>query len=139
MATEWAQDVTRHVARFALPYQDPKSLDPIDIEDDQDTKIYQDGKLHHLKRFETNVTGIEALNETYLVNITLQFRLLRTSYVWKNFFSDGILSMYHTCGTPLPMTIFDVSFNFKVFLTKMLLILLSSFEINLRKFFRMWI
>ena len=36
-------------------------------------------------------------------------RLLRTSYVWQNFFSDGILSMYHTCsGQHLPNTIFDV-------------------------------
>ena len=109
LATEWAQDVTKHVARFALPYQDPKTLEPIDIEQEEETtKRYEDGKLHHLKQFESNITGLELVNQTLRINVTLKFRLLRTSYVWKNFFSDGILSMYHTCGEPLPMAIFDV-------------------------------
>lgn len=112
LATEWAQDVTAHVARFALPYQDPKTLDPIDIlvdEGEEESKRYADGKLHHLKRFQLNVSEAVKINETqaFCINVTLQFRLLRTSYVWQNFFSNGILSMYHTCGQPLPMAIFD--------------------------------
>ena len=100
--------------RFALPYQDPKTLGPIDIEDEEDkdeTKRYEEGKLHHLKRFETNVTGVEQIEKTSVlkINVTLRFRLLKTTYVWQNFFRDGVLSMYHTCGEPLPVTIFDVS------------------------------
>ena len=86
----------------------------IEIEDEEEIKIYDDGKLHHLKRFEANITEAvydeEAEQSDILrVNVTLNFRLLRTSYVWQNFFSDGILSMYHTCsGQHLPITIFDV-------------------------------
>ena len=114
LAMQWTQDVVKHVSKFLLPYKDPKTLDSIEIEDEEEIKIYDDGKLHHLKRFEANITEAvyddEAEQSDILrVNVTLNFRLLRTSYVWQNFFSDGILSMYHTCsGQHLPITIFDV-------------------------------
>ena len=66
-----------------------------------------------MKQFEASIEEAEIdseLPDIFLVNVTLNFRLLRTSYVWQNFFSDGILSMYHTCGQNLPITIFDVRF-----------------------------
>ena len=49
------------------------------------------------------------INTTFYIDITLKFRLLRTTYLWEYFFSSGILSMYHTCGQDLPYTYFDVS------------------------------
>jgi len=111
LATKWAEDITTHVSKFVMPYQDPKSLEPIEIiDDEEDIKKYDDGKLHHLKQFEASIEEAEVdseLPDIFLVNVTLNFRLLRTSYVWQNFFSDGILSMYHTCGQNLPITIFD--------------------------------
>ena len=116
MAKEWAQDVTNHVARFSLPYQSPKVLPnmEIQIEDEEDeVRKYSEGKLHHLNRFTTNVTDVEmvTLNNItyYLVDISVDFRLLRTTYLWQNYFKNGLLSMYHTCGVSLPLTIFDVS------------------------------
>lgn len=42
------------------------------------------------------------------VNITLQVRLLKISYTWNSFFSQGLLSAYHTCGQNLPLAIFKV-------------------------------
>ena len=65
----------------------------LEVEDEEEIKIYDDGKLHHLKRFEANITeAVYAEDETeqsdiLRVNVTLNFRLLRTSYVWQNFFS----------------------------------------------------
>ena len=116
MAKEWAQDVTNHVARFSLPYQSPKILPnmEIQIEDEEDeVRKYSEGKLHHLNRFTTNVTDVEmvTLNNItyYLMDISVDFRLLRTTYLWQNYFRNGLLSMYHTCGVSLPLTIFDVS------------------------------
>ena len=53
------------------------------------------------------------INTTFYIDITLKFRLLRTTYLWKYFFSNGILSMYHTCGQDLPFTYFDVSLQKK--------------------------
>ena len=56
LATQWAEEITKHVAKFVLPYKDPKTLDAIEIEDDDDeVKKYDDGKLHHLKKFEANI------------------------------------------------------------------------------------
>ena len=74
-----------HVSKFLLPYKDPKTLDSIEIEDEEEIKIYDDGKLHHLKRFEANITEAFYLDEDeqsdiLQVNVTLNFRLLRTSY-----------------------------------------------------------
>ena len=53
------------------------------------------------------------INTTFYIDITLKFRLLRTTYLWEYFFSSGILSMYHTCGQDLPYTYFDVSLKKK--------------------------
>ena len=84
---QWTQDVVKHVSKFLLPYKDPKTLDSIEIEDEEDIKRYDDGKLHHLKRFEANITEAFFLDEDedeqsdiLQVNVTLNFRLLRTSY-----------------------------------------------------------
>ena len=49
------------------------------------------------------------INATFIIDVMLKFRLLRTTYLWKHFFSNGILSMYHTCGQDLPFTVIDVS------------------------------
>lgn len=106
LAKEWAKDVTDHAARFTLPYQDPKFLPPIDVMDEDRRRRYEEGKLHHLSKFETNVTEMESNQSYNVVNVTLRFRLLRTSYLWHSFFSHGILSLYHTCGQRLPIAIF---------------------------------
>ena len=51
LAMLWAEEITKHVAKFVMPYKDPKTLDAIEIEDEDDeVKRYDDGKLHHLKR-----------------------------------------------------------------------------------------
>ena len=47
MAKEWANDVTNHVARFTLPYENPKNLPSIDIKDGDSTRKYSEGKLHN--------------------------------------------------------------------------------------------
>ena len=53
---------------------------PEEIEDEEEIKIYDDGKLHHLKRFEANITEAvyaddEAEQSDILrVNVTLNFR-----------------------------------------------------------------
>ena len=47
----------------------------------------------------------------WLITIDIRFRLLRVAYQWKSFLMDGILSMYHTCGKRLPLTLINVSSN----------------------------
>ena len=79
LALQWTQDVVKHVSKFLLPYKDPKTLDSIEIEDEEEIKIYDDGKLHHLKRFEANITEAVYADEAeqadiLRVNVTLNFR-----------------------------------------------------------------
>ena len=47
----------------------------------------------------------------WLITIDIRFRLLRVAYQWKSFLMEGILSMYHTCGNRLPLTLIHVSSN----------------------------
>ncbi len=50
MAIEWVQNVTNHVAKLAMPDQNPKFLPPIEVQDEDSTRKYSEGKLHHLNR-----------------------------------------------------------------------------------------
>ena len=110
LAYEWTQDLTNHLKRFAMPIHDPEPLDTIDIlDEDLEVTKYEEGQLHNLGQFLALEPKVDKLNETLAINVTLLVRLLRTTYHWQRFFSNGILSMYHTCGQALPMAIFDVS------------------------------
>ena len=110
LAYEWTQDLTNHLKRFAMPLHDPEPLDTIDIlDEDLEVTKYEEGQLHNLGQFLALEPKVDKLNETLAINVTLLVRLLRTTYHWQRFFSNGILSMYHTCGQALPMAIFDVS------------------------------
>merc|ERR1712001_557270 len=100
----------------------PKVVPSFDINDGGTVRRYSEGKIHNLNLFTTNVTehhfeidsGLKMensseeiienddINTTFYIDITLKFRLLRTTYLWEYFFSSGILSMYHTCGQDLP-------------------------------------
>ena len=48
MAKEWANDVSNHVSRFTLPYENPKILPSITIKDGDSTRKYSEGKLYNL-------------------------------------------------------------------------------------------
>ena len=118
LAKEWTQDLTNHVKRFTMPNHDPQPLDDIDIidEDEDELMKYDNGKLFNLGQFLwlDPVIGeksceYEDCEDTFIVNVTLVVRLLRTSFDWQYYFSDGTLRMYHTCGQKLPRAIFDVS------------------------------
>ncbi len=117
LAREWIDELTGYIGKFSLPYQDPKPLPPIEVANGDGSKRYDVGQLHRLSRFEANLTG---LGETpggrgHVANVTVKFKMLRTSYVWHSFFSYGVLSLYHTCGRNLPTAIFDVLAGFHEF------------------------
>jgi len=109
-AEEWANDVVEHALKHSLRYSDPEPLPSIAVREDQDdekVEYYEDGRLNNLKHAKGHVSGVEIKDDHTIVNITLQFRLLRTSYLWHAYFTHGILSMYYTCGQPLPIAIFQ--------------------------------
>ena len=60
---------------------------------------------------DAEVTGIYNTTDDshWLISIDIRFRLLRIAYHWDSFLMEGILSMYHTCGKRLPMTMIHVS------------------------------
>ena len=66
-----------------------------------------------MEKISEEIIENDDINTTFYIDITLKFRLLRTTYLWEYFFSNGILSMYHTCGQDLPFTYFDVSLKKK--------------------------
>ena len=93
-------------------YNDPVDLASLDISEEgkNEVEVYAAGQLKNLRSSEGQVSGIEVKDDHTLVNITVRVRLLRTSYLWtSSFFTEGILSMYYTCGQKLPLAIFKVS------------------------------
>lgn len=85
----------------------------ISEEGKNEVEVYAAGQLKNLRSAEGQVSGIEVMDDHTLVNITVRVRLLRTSYLWtSSFFTEGILSMYYTCGQKLPLAIFKVSHSF---------------------------
>ena len=48
----------------------------------------------------------------WLISVDVRFRLFRVAYHWDSFLMQGILSMYHTCGERLPMTMVHVSMKY---------------------------
>ena len=60
---------------------------------------------------DAEVTGLYITTDDnhWLISIDIRFRLLRIAYHWDSFLMEGILSMYHTCGKRLPMTMIHVS------------------------------
>ena len=93
-------------------YNDPVDLASLEISEEgkNEVEVYAAGQLKNLRSAEGQVSGIEVKDDHTLVNITVRVRLLRTSYLWtSSFFTEGILSMYYTCGQKLPLAIFKVS------------------------------
>jgi len=108
-AQEWAEDVTRIAIENSLRYNDPVDLASLEISEEgkNEVEVYAAGQLKNLRSAEGQVSGIEVKDDHTLVNITVRVRLLRTSYLWtSSFFTEGILSMYYTCGQKLPLAIF---------------------------------
>lgn len=108
-AQEWAEDVTKTAIENSLRYNDPVDLDSLAISEDgkDEVEVYEAGQLKNLRSASGEVSEIEVMDDHTVVNITVRVRLLRTSYLWtSSFFTQGILSMYYTCGQKLPLAIF---------------------------------
>lgn len=110
LAWDWIHDVAEHAKSHSLRYHDPEFLPPLDIRWDDNRRVYEQGRLLRLSQVSLNETNIRNSSDTSLeISLVLHVRMLRITYWWQSFFTNGLLSLYHTCGENLPLAIFRVS------------------------------
>ncbi|TRY79983.1 hypothetical protein TCAL_05143 [Tigriopus californicus] len=107
LARDWIVDVAEHAKSHSLRYHDPEFLPPLDIRWEDNRRVYEQGRLLRLSRVNLNETSINnSSNSSLEISLVLHLRMLRITYWWQSFFTNGLLSLYHTCGENLPLAIF---------------------------------